>query len=77
MRPERVKTAGYLVSTASVGLLGAAAWPGAAEAGLTALLVLGMITSVAGMACRWWSYELEHQRAPQPPRAPADERRGS
>jgi hypothetical protein len=63
MRPARVKTAGYLVSTASVALLGVAAWPGAAKAGLTGVLILGMIASVAGMACRWWSYELEHRQA--------------
>jgi hypothetical protein len=75
VRPTQVKTAGYLVSTASVALLGVAAWPGAAKAGLTAVLVLGMIASVAGMACRWWSYELEHRRESEERRARANVRR--
>jgi hypothetical protein len=59
MTPAKLKTLGYLVSTASVVLLGIAAWPGAERAGLLHILVLGMATSVAGMACRWLSYEIE------------------
>jgi hypothetical protein len=65
MKPAVLKTVGYLISTVSVGLLGLAAWPGAAKAGLLAALVLGMIASVAGMACRWASYGIEARRAKQ------------
>lgn len=65
MKPVTLKTLGYLISTISVGLLGAAAWPGAAEAGLLWALVAGMIASVAGMACRWTSYEVEARRERQ------------
>lgn len=62
MRPERIKTAGYMISALSVGLLGYAAWPGAVKAGLAVPLVLGMVTSVLGMACRWFSYERERDQ---------------
>ena len=62
MKPATLKSVGYLVSTLSVLLLGAAAWPGAHKAGLLPLLYLGMAASILGMACRWWSYELERRR---------------
>jgi hypothetical protein len=62
MTPAFIKTVGYLVSTASVALLGAAAYPGAEKAGLTALLFAGMAASIAGMALRWLSYEVEERR---------------
>ena len=52
-------TIGYLVSCASVALLGVAAYPGAHKAGLAAVLFAGMATSVIGMAMRWLSYEVE------------------
>jgi hypothetical protein len=61
MKPETIKTTGYLVSTLSVALLGVAAWPGAKERGLIPALVLGMAASVAGMAFRWWSYAVERR----------------
>ncbi len=63
IKPSTLKTAGYLISTASVGLLGVAAWPGASKAGLQPVLLLGMATSIAGMALRWWSYQVEAKRA--------------
>ena len=62
LTPAFIKTLGYLVSTASVALLGVAAFPGAQKAGLTAVLFAGMAASVAGMALRWWSYEIENRR---------------
>jgi predicted anti-sigma-YlaC factor YlaD len=62
MKAETVKTVGYLISSASVALLGAAAWPGAQRAGLTGFLVAGMAASIIGMACRWWSYEMDKRR---------------
>ena len=65
MTPWGLKTAGYLVSTVSVMLLGAAAWPGAERAGLEPVLVLGMATSVLGMASRWYSYHLEKRHKSQ------------
>jgi hypothetical protein len=61
VRPEALKTIGYLVSCASVVLLGLAAYPGAAKAHLAPALFAGMGTSVAGMALRWWSYEVERR----------------
>lgn len=57
--PAALKTAGYLISSASVGLLGLAAFPGADKAGLLPALFAGMATSLAGMAFRWLSYRLE------------------
>jgi hypothetical protein len=62
MKPATLRTVGYLISTASVALLGIAAWPGAAKAGLLPCLVLGMAASVGGMAFRWWSYRVEEKR---------------
>jgi hypothetical protein len=59
MRSETIKTVGYVVSCISVALLGVAAYPGAEKAGLAPALFGGMGTSVAGMALRWYSYELE------------------
>lgn len=61
MKPEAIKTAGYLVSSVSVALLGSAAWPGAEKAGLEAVLIAGMAASIAGMGMRWWSYEVERR----------------
>ena len=63
MTPPAIKTTGYIVSTFSVLMLGAAALPGAAKAGLIPILALGMAASVAGMALRWWSYEVENRQA--------------
>jgi hypothetical protein len=66
MRPELIKTTGYLVSCLSVALLGVAAYPGAQKAGLAPALFAGMATSVIGMALRWLSYEVEKRRKPAP-----------
>jgi hypothetical protein len=62
MRPEVIKTIGYVVSCGSVALLGVAAYPGAEKAGLLPALFAGMATSVAGMGLRWLSYEIEKRR---------------
>ena len=61
MKTETLKSLGYLISTASVLLLGWSAWPGAEKAGLTDALVVGMAVSVLGMGCRWYSYVLERR----------------
>jgi hypothetical protein len=49
-----------------VALLGLAAYPGAEKAGLLPVLFAGMATSLAGMAMRWWSYEVEKRQAKTP-----------
>lgn len=64
-----LKTAGYLISTISVLLLGAVAWTGTADhPEFRILLILGMATSIAGMALRWLSYlhELREKQEPAP-----------
>lgn len=70
MRPEVIKTIGYVVSCASVALLGVAAYPGAEKAGLLPALFAGMATSVAGMGLRWLSYEVEKRRKASPAAEP-------
>ena len=57
-----LKGLGYLVSTASVLLLGIVAWKGAREEPLLfACLLAGMAASVAGMALRWLSHLLSER----------------
>ena len=57
-----VKTVGYLVSTISVILLGIVAWKSASSQPLlAACLVLGMLTSTAGMLLRWISYQIQER----------------
>jgi membrane protein DedA with SNARE-associated domain len=54
---ELVKGLGYIVSTLSVLLLGAAASKGASkEPLLLACLIAGMATSIVGMWLRYYSY---------------------
>jgi hypothetical protein len=62
LQPEMTKTIGYLISCCSVALLGVSAYPGAEKAGLLPALFAGMAASVAGMALRWLSYEIEKGR---------------
>ena len=51
------KTSGYLVSTISVILLAIVAWKGAKDdPTLTALLILGALTSIIGMLFRWIAF---------------------
>jgi len=51
------KALGYLVSIASVFVLGAVAWPGPDEPKWhLPLLIVGMATSIIGMACRYKSH---------------------
>jgi hypothetical protein len=52
-----LKLVGYLVSCISVICLGIVSWSGAAAKPLMlALLIAGMVTSIAGMLVRFWSY---------------------
>jgi biotin transporter BioY len=58
--PVQIKTAGYLISSVSVVLLGAVAWKSAAEHPLMlACLIGGMALSILGMLLRWTSYKIE------------------
>lgn len=70
-----IKTAGYLISTLSVALLGVASWSGLDGKPLLRLcLLLGMALSVLGMVCRWLSYQSDHRGAgteAKPPARPA------
>lgn len=51
------KTSGYVISTVSVILLAIVAWKGAKDdPTLTILLILGALTSIAGMLCRWIAF---------------------
>jgi hypothetical protein len=71
---HRLKTAGYLTSSASVFLLATVSWASAQKSLiLTACLVAGAIASIVGMFCRWLTYELEKRKErPGPPsRGPA------
>jgi len=57
-----LKGAGYLTSTASVGLLGAVSWKAASQdLWLTICLILGVVLSVVGMMLRWRSHRLEQK----------------
>ena len=57
-----IKTAGYLVSTASVVLLGVVSWKAASEEpALMACLIGGMLASVSGMLLRWVSYQVQER----------------
>ncbi|HWJ58480.1 MAG TPA: hypothetical protein VNR68_02375 [Sphingomicrobium sp.] len=56
------KGLGYLISIASVFLLGAIAWPTAEEPDWhMPVLLAGMATSILGMACRYKAH-LDQQR---------------
>lgn len=65
---------GYLISSVSVGLLGAVAWPGPDEPRWMAWTVaLGMATSILGMGLRYLSHiqdrrNIERAARDQPPR---------
>lgn len=62
MQPRIIKTTGYLISCVSVILLGIVAWSGVAgKPAMEACLLGGMAASIAGMFCRWLSYEREHR----------------
>jgi len=57
-----LKGAGYLISTASVVLLGIVTWQSASERPLLLVcLILGMLLSVGGMMLRWRSHRLEQK----------------
>ena len=68
------KGLGYLVSIVSVLLLGAIAWPTASEPRWhMPVLVLGVLTSIAGMGMRYRAHILQQRELKQ---AKAEARRG-
>ncbi len=61
-RASRFKGAGYLTSTVSVILLAIVALKGAKDdALLMTCLILGALTSIAGMGLRWRSHRIEQR----------------
>lgn len=59
-----LKTLGYVVSAVSVVLLGMVSWESASEhPRLLLALMVGMASSIAGMALRWVSYLQEQRQA--------------
>lgn len=52
---------GYLISILSVMLLGLAAWQSADAFWIRGVTVLGVLTSIIGMALRWLSFEQEEK----------------
>lgn len=57
-----IKTAGYLISTLSVALLGIVSWKAASEQpALMTCLFAGMLASIAGMLLRWISYQVQER----------------
>ena len=60
---HRIKTFGYFVSTISVVLLAIVSWTNESKSPLLmACLIVGATTSIVGMFCRWFSYEVEERR---------------
>jgi hypothetical protein len=60
---SRLKGLGYLVSTTSVLLLGAVAFQSASDKPvLLVCLILGMLTSIAGMSLRWTAHRKEQRQ---------------
>ncbi|WP_202295089.1 hypothetical protein [Mesorhizobium sp. 131-2-1] len=59
-----LKGVGYLISTVSVVLLAIVSWSGASESPLlVACLLGGAAASIAGMFCRWLTYDMEKRRS--------------
>lgn len=58
-----IKAAGYAISTLSVILLGIVSWRSAhSDPILSACLLGGMATSIAGMGLRWLSYRVDEEK---------------
>ncbi|MGO4642513.1 hypothetical protein AB4Z43_29175 [Mesorhizobium sp. 2RAF45] len=58
-----LKGVGYLISTFSVVLLAIVSWKSASQSPLLiACLLVGVTASLAGMFCRWLTYEIEKRR---------------
>jgi hypothetical protein len=52
---------GYLISMASVILLGVVAWDGSDTGTMRLVTTIGVLTSIIGMAFRWISFEREEK----------------
>ena len=58
-----IEGVGYVVSILSVALLGRVAWVGAeGQTSLQALITLGVILSIVGMALRWSVWLRRHDK---------------
>ncbi|QND60582.1 hypothetical protein [Mesorhizobium huakuii] len=58
-----LKGLGYFISTVSVVLLAIVSWKSASQSPLLiACLLVGVATSIAGMFCRWLTYEIEKRQ---------------
>ncbi|UVK57486.1 hypothetical protein DBIPINDM_008462 (plasmid) [Mesorhizobium sp. AR02] len=58
-----LKGVGYVISTVSVVLLAIVSWKSASQSPLLiACLLVGATASIAGMLCRWLTYEIEKRR---------------
>lgn len=72
-----LKTSGYVISSLSVLLLGIASYDGVKDKPLLlACLVLGMASSIGGMALRWASFLKEEKPPRSSSRRLSDERLG-
>lgn len=62
IKSAAIKAAGYGISAVSVLLLGFVSWRSASrDPALALCLGVGMITSVAGMGLRWFSYRIDEK----------------
>ncbi|WP_155772408.1 MULTISPECIES: hypothetical protein [Mesorhizobium] len=60
---QMLKGVGYLISTLSVVLLAIVSWKSASQSPLlVACLLGGAASSIAGMFCRWLTYEIERRQ---------------
>ncbi|QKC90732.1 hypothetical protein EB230_21710 [Mesorhizobium sp. NZP2234] len=60
---QMLKGVGYLISTLSVVLLAIVSWKSASQSPLlVACLLGGAAASIAGMFCRWLTYEIERRQ---------------
>ena len=55
---------GYLISMGSVILLGMVAWDGSETDTMRLVTIIGVLTSIIGMAFRWISFEREEKSKP-------------
>lgn len=63
IKSAAIKSAGYLISTLSVVLLGIVSLKSAQEDPVLALcLGAGMLASIMGMGLRWYSYRLDERK---------------
>jgi hypothetical protein len=63
MPPPTIKTVGYIISSASVLLLGTVSYKAAkSDQTLMVMLIAGVTASLVGMGLRWLSYEIDKRK---------------